>query len=201
MSGASIPPDAFQPADRAGWRSWLAAHHASRPGVWLVLTKKAAPVQNLSYDDAVCEALCFGWIDSKPRKLDDTRSQLYFAPRKKGSGWSAVNKARLAQLEADGLIAPPGLARIQAAKQDGSWSKLNDVDALEVPADLQDTFGRYAGSATTFAAFPPSARRGILEWIAQAKTAATRQKRLDETARRAAVGERANQWRGQKGSS
>jgi uncharacterized protein YdeI (YjbR/CyaY-like superfamily) len=198
MSASSLPSDAFEPTDRAGWRAWLAANHASDSGVWLVMTRKAAPVQNLSLDDAVCEALCFGWIDSRPRTLDAERTQLYFAPRKAGSGWSAVNKARLAKLEAGGLIAAPGLARIQAAKQDGSWSKLDTVDALKVPADLQEAFGRYAGAEASFAAFPRSARRGILEWIAQAKTSGTRQGRLDETARLAAAGERANQWRGNR---
>jgi uncharacterized protein YdeI (YjbR/CyaY-like superfamily) len=88
-------PDAYaqtQPASRAAWRQWLAAHHASAPGVWLVYCKKASGLPSLSYPEAVEEALCFGWIDSHPRKLDADRTQLLFTPRKPKSGWSKVNK-------------------------------------------------------------------------------------------------------------
>jgi uncharacterized protein YdeI (YjbR/CyaY-like superfamily) len=96
----TLPPDAFEPESREGWRAWLEAHHADERGVWLVLRKKSAGPVNLTGEDAVEESLCFGWIDSKPRKLDDTRSMLYFAPRQPGSGWSAVNKARIERMEA-----------------------------------------------------------------------------------------------------
>jgi uncharacterized protein YdeI (YjbR/CyaY-like superfamily) len=188
------PAPQFEPADRAAWRAWLLEHHATSGGVRCVLHKKSAGPVNLSAAAAVEEALCFGWIDSVGRKLDERRSTLYFAPRKPRSGWSAVNKARIEQLAAAGLLHSSGLARIEAAKLDGSWTLLDSVDALEVPPDLQMALEE-AGALEQWTAFPRSARRGILEWIVQARTAPTRAKRVEETARKAALGERANQWR------
>lgn len=191
----TLPLGAFEPESRAEWRAWLETHHDTERGVWLVLRKKSAGPVNLSGDEAVEEALCFGWIDSKPRKLDDTRSMLYIAPRKPGSGWSAVNKARIERMQEAGLMTPAGQAKIDAAVQDGSWSLLDGVDALEVPPDLEAALTAEPNAKAQWEAFPRSAKRGILEWIAQAKTAATREKRVRETATLAARGERANQWR------
>lgn len=105
-----------------------------------------------------------------------------------------MNKERIERLLADDLIAPAGLERIEQARLDGSWSKLDDVDELVVPPDLADAFAAHPTSREQFEALPPSARRGILEWIVQAKTAPTRAKRVVETARLAQRGERANQW-------
>ena len=120
---------------------------------------------------------------------------LWFAPRKRRSGWSRPNKERIARLEAEGRMAPAGRAVLEAAKADGSWTLLDDVEDLVVPPDLAAAFARHPGSAEQFEAFPRSAKRGILEWIVQAKTAGTRDKRIEEAARLAAQGERANQWR------
>jgi uncharacterized protein YdeI (YjbR/CyaY-like superfamily) len=195
MTPPDLPPEQFEPESRADWRAWLAAHHPQRQGVWLVLRKKSAPVPNLSVDDAVEEAMCFGWIDSKPRKLDGTRSLLYISPRKPGSGWSAVNKARIERMQAAGRMTPAGQALIDAALADGSWAKLDAVDALEVPPDLRAALAALPGAEAHWEGFPRSARRGILEWIAQAKTSTTREKRVQDTAHKAARGERANQWR------
>ncbi|WP_019587303.1 YdeI/OmpD-associated family protein [Deinococcus apachensis] len=191
----TLPPDAFEPESRTDWRAWLEIHHDTEKGVWLVLRKKSADPVNLSGDEAVEEALCFGWIDSKPRKLDEARSMLYIAPRKPGSGWSAVNKARIERMQEAGLMTPAGQAKIDAAIRDGSWGLLDGVDALEVPPDLEAALTAESGAKAQWDAFPRSAKRGILEWIAQAKTAATREKRVRETATLAARGERANQWR------
>lgn len=191
----TLPPDAFEPDSRAAWRAWLETHHGISRGVWLVLPKKSAGPVNLTVDDAVEEALCFGWIDSKPRRLDESRSMLYLAPRKPGSGWSAVNKARIERMQAAGRMTPAGQAKINAALQDGSWSLLDSVDALEVPPDLQAALREEPGAQAQWDAFPCSARRGILEWIAQAKTASTREKRVRETATLAARGERTNAWK------
>lgn len=195
---APLPEDAFEPRDRAGWRAWLQANHARSKGVWLALRKKSAGPVNLTLDDAVEEALCFGWIDSKPRKLDDARSLLYIAPRKAGSGWSGVNKARIERVLAAGLMAPAGQAKIDAAKADGSWGKLDTVDAPEVPSDLETALLALDGAHVNFSAFPRSARRGILEWIGNAKRPETRAAQIGETARLAARNERANQWRKRK---
>jgi uncharacterized protein YdeI (YjbR/CyaY-like superfamily) len=180
------------------WRRWLKAHHRRPEGVWLVSWKKATGHPAMTYDEAVSHALCFGWVDSTPAKLDDERTMLWFAPRKPGSGWSRPNKQRIEAMQTAGLMQPAGMALVDAAQADGSWTMLDEVENLVVPDDLAAAFEAYPGSAEHWEAFPRSAKRGILEWIVQAKTAETRAKRLDETARLAAQGERANQWRPKK---
>ena len=180
-------------ASRADWRAWLAAHHQQAESIWLVYRKKAAGGA-LSYAAIVDEALCFGWVDSLPRKLDESRSMLLVSPRKAGSSWSKVNQAKVARLIADGLMAAPGLAKVEAAQRDGSWDRLRDVEALVEPADLLAALAEHPEASAHWAAFPPSARRGILEWILKAKTDATRRKRVIETAALASQNKRANQW-------
>jgi uncharacterized protein YdeI (YjbR/CyaY-like superfamily) len=175
------------------WRAWLMAHHGQTESVWLVYHKKAAGGL-FGYGEIVDQALCFGWIDSLPRKLDERRSMLLVSPRKPGSSWSKVNKDKVERLIREGLMAVPGLAAVAAAKADGSWERLNAVDALEVPDDLALALFSHLDAARNWAAFPVSARRGILEWILNAKTAATRAKRVAETAGLAAQNKRANQW-------
>jgi uncharacterized protein YdeI (YjbR/CyaY-like superfamily) len=135
-------------------------------------------------------------VDSKPNKLDAERSLLWFAPRKRGTGWSRPNKERVERMVAAGKMAPAGMALVEAAQADGSWSKLDDVENLEVPADLAAALASYPQAAQHWEAFPRSAKRGILEWILNAKTEPTRARRIDETARLAAENKRANQWRG-----
>lgn len=179
---------------RAEWRAWLERHHASATGVWLVFNKKTSGLPHVSYDESVEEALCFGWVDSKPGKVDETRSKLYFAPRKSKSGWARTNKERVERLIKDNLMHPAGLEKIEAAKRDGSWTLLDDVENLEIPHDLKQMLAKFPNAAENFAAFPRSARRGILEWIVQAKKAETRAKRVEETARLASQNIRANQW-------
>ena len=127
-----------------------------------------------SGEEAVEQALCFGWIDSTNRSLDDERSMMWFAPRRRGSGWARSNKQRIERLEASGQMAPPGRALIDGAKADGSWTMLDDVEDLVVPPDLAEAFDAHPGSREQWDAFPRSARRGILEWVAQAKRAPTR---------------------------
>lgn len=179
---------------RAQWRAWLAEHHASAPGAWVVTFKKRSGGPHVAYDDLVEEALCFGWVDSKGRTLDDERTQLLMAPRRPGSGWSRPNKQRVARLLAAGLMAPAGLAAVERAKADGSWTALDAVEDLLVPPDLAAAFAAHPPAAEQWDAFPRSARRGILEWIVSAKRPETRARRVEETARLAARGERANQW-------
>jgi uncharacterized protein YdeI (YjbR/CyaY-like superfamily) len=189
MSALSEAP--LVPADdRATWRSWLAANHATAPGAWLVTWRRGhGPV--LAYEDAVEEALCFGWVDSTAGRVDDRRSKLYFAPRKAGSGWAATNKARVERLIAEGRMAPAGLEAIQRAKANGSWTLLDEVEQGVVPDDLARAFVEHPPAATNFGAFPQSARRAILAWIAQAKRPETREKRIAETAELAAANVRA----------
>ena len=191
----TLPENAVELTDRASWRAWLAEHHAQAAGVWTVRYKKGAGRPTLSWNDIVEEAICFGWIDSLPRKLDAERTMLYVAPRKASSRWSGKNKRHVADLEAANLLAPPGIAAIERARADGSWDALDDVERLIVPEDLGAAFDARPGAREQWDGFPPSVRRGILEWILDAKRPATRQRRIEETAARAAVGERANQWR------
>jgi uncharacterized protein YdeI (YjbR/CyaY-like superfamily) len=192
---AVVPENSAHADTRKAWRAWLQKNHSQKDGVWLVLWKKASGRVELTYDEAVREALCFGWIDSKPNKLDAQRSLLWFAPRKPGAGWSRLNKMRIEQLMAARRMAPAGMARVEAAKADGSWNALDAIEDLEVPDDLGQALSQLPASVAFFDAFPRSAKRGILEWIANAKTPETRTKRIPETARLAAVNERANQWK------
>lgn len=182
---------------RPAWRTWLVRNHDASAGVWAVTTKKAALEPGDEYVSAVDlneECLCFGWIDSKPARIDDRLTALLCTPRRPGSGWSKVNKDRLERLLAADLVAPAGRAAIQRAKADGSWTKLDRVDAYAVPDDLARVLDLLPPARQHFDAFPPSVRRGILEWITSAKTAPTRTKRMEETARLAQRDERANQW-------
>lgn len=189
------PENSVHPKSRSAWRSWLQKNHARKQGVWLISFKKATGKACMQYDDMVEEALCFGWVDSKPSKLDDERTMLWFAPRKPRTGWSKPNKERVEKLIKANLMMPAGLAKVEAAKKDGTWNALDAVEALEIPPDLARAWRSYPGSKTNFEAFPRSVKRGILEWISNAKKPETRAARVDETARLAAQNVRANQWR------
>ena len=173
------------------WRDWLLAHHATETGAWLVSWKSPTGRPSVRYELAVEEALCVGWIDSSGRTIDDERHALWFTRRKAGSGWARTNKERILRLEAEGRMTDAGRALIDAAKADGSWTLLDDVENLIVPDDLAAAFARYPGSRAYFDAFPPSARRALLEWIVQAKRETTRAARLEEIARLASEGVRA----------
>ena len=195
MPASLLPPNAVHPKTRSAWRKWLETHHARPEGVWLVAYKKSTGKSRFQYDESVEEALCFGWVDSKVNKLDDERSMLWFAPRKAGTGWSKPNKERIERLLSLGLMHPAGLAKVEQAKADGSWSLLDAVEALEVPADLAKALAEYPSASRNFENFPRSVKRNILEWIQIAKKAETRAARIEETARLAQDDVRANQWR------
>ncbi len=189
------PENMIHPLSPAEWRAWLEQHHERAQGIWPVSYKKATGKPRMAYAESVEQALCFGWIDSVANKLDVERSMLWFAPRKPGSGWSRVNKERIERLLSADLMHPAGLAKIAAAKQDGSWSALDAVENLEIPADLAAALAVYPAARGHFDAFPRSVKRAILEWITAAKRAETRAKRIAETARLAQANQRANQWR------
>jgi len=177
-------------------RAWLEANYTQPGGVWAVTFKKHTGDKYVSYDQVVDEIICFGWIDSLPRKLDQDRTMLWIAPRKgKGSNWSRVNKERVERMTAAGKMHPAGQAIIDQAKGDGSWTALDAIENLEIPDDLAAEFQKYNVAADNFDAFPRSAKRGILEWIFNAKRPATRAKRIAETARLAQENIRANQWK------
>jgi len=180
--------------NRAQLRAWLSENHASSGSIWLVTYKKGDE-KYLPYDAIVEEALCFGWIDSLPRKLDSLRTMLLLSPRKQGSAWSGLNKRRVEKLMAAGLMMPAGLTVIAAAQEDGSWQKLDAVEALIVPADLAAALAALPTARQNWDAFPPSVRRGLLELLVQAKRPKTRAVRIAEIADAASRNERARQWR------
>ena len=175
------------PSADALWR-WLKAHHGQPESVWFVHYKKHVTDKYLPMDDLIEALLCWGWIDSLPRKLDADRTMTLCAPRRAGSAWSAVNKRKVARLIAQGRMQPPGQARIDSALADGSWTFLDDVDALIQPDDLRAALAAVPGAQAGFDAFPRSTRRGVLEWIKTAKKSDTRNARLDKTAQAAAQG-------------
>jgi uncharacterized protein YdeI (YjbR/CyaY-like superfamily) len=180
---ATFQPDQGLCLPSAGaWRQWLEAHHGTSKGVWLVLTTQAARQPALTYAEALDEALCFGWIDSAPRKRDGESYFQYFSPRKPLSKWSAVNKAKVAALEARGVLHPAGVKAIERAKANGAWDALNLVDARVVPPDLEAALRQAPPAWEHWQAFAPSAQRGILEWISHAKTDTTRLQRVQRTA-------------------
>ncbi|MEM7788576.1 MAG: YdeI/OmpD-associated family protein [Bacteroidota bacterium] len=189
-----VPDNSTHPASRAEWRAWLKTHHTRGEGVWLILNKKASGKPRLTPDEIVEEAVAFGWIDSVPRKLDAERSMLWVAPRKPGSNWSRLSKERAERMLAAGLVSEAGRAVIEAAKADGSWTALDDVENLVVPDDLAAALDAHPPARAHWDAFPRSPRRGILEWILTAKRDATRARRIEETARLAQQNKRANQW-------
>jgi uncharacterized protein YdeI (YjbR/CyaY-like superfamily) len=177
--------------DRATWRAWLEANHATVPGAWLVTWRPRSGRAGLDYEAAIEEALCFGWVDSTGGRVDDERGKLYFAQRKPRSVWAATNKVRVERLIADGRMAPAGLAAIERAKANGSWEVLDSVERLEVPGDLAGALEARPPAADNFAAFPPSARKMLLGWVATARRPETRAARVTKIADAAARNERA----------
>lgn len=173
------------------WRQWLAEHHLAQTGVWLVTWRKTTGLPAPSYEEQIEEALRVGWVDSTAKRLDEDRSMLYFARRRPGSEWARTNKARIARLESEGRMLPAGQAVVDRARADGSWTVLDAVEDLVVPDDLAAAFDRHAGARQHWDSFPASARKQILWWIVQAKRPATRSQRIEETARRAALDQRA----------
>lgn len=185
----------FYASTRAAWRHWLMEHHDSISSVWLIIYKKESQVPSVYYPEAVDEALCFGWIDSKPNKRDDKSYYQFFARRNPKSNWSQVNKDKVARLLEAGLMHTSGLAMIELAKKTGTWDALDAVDKLQEPEALMALFADNEKAFANWKNFPPSARRGILEWILNAKKPETRKSRMEETVRLAAQNLRAQQWK------
>jgi uncharacterized protein YdeI (YjbR/CyaY-like superfamily) len=169
-----------RPKSRQAWRVWLQKHHASSSGVWLVYAKKHSGLASLTYNDAVEEALCFGWIDSKINPIDDTFYMQVFTPRKPKSAWSALNKARVKRLVAGGLMAAAGAAAITAAKKSGTWSATTQIEELIIPPDLAKALRSNADARRNWESYTPSRRKGVLYRLAGAKRPETRAKYLQQ---------------------
>jgi uncharacterized protein YdeI (YjbR/CyaY-like superfamily) len=176
--------------DRDAWRRWLEGSHATATGVWLVSRRRSSDRGDLDYSAAVEEALCFGWIDGQAAGVDEQRSKQYFAPRRARSPWSGPNKERFRRMLLAGRVAPAGLAAVERARSDGSWSIFDPVERLEVPPDLAAALDASPPARRNWDALPPSARRAFLARIALAKRDETRARRIAETAAAARLDER-----------
>jgi uncharacterized protein YdeI (YjbR/CyaY-like superfamily) len=173
-----MPPPIIDLPDRAAWRAWLAANHNSSGSIRLVVSKKGQA--GVSYTDAVEEALCYGWIDSRTNKLDGAHYLLLISPRRKGSIWSKQNKERIVRLEALGLMTAPGLAKITAAIEDGSWNALDEVEALHLPPALAEAFAANPNAQVHWDASSESLRKQWLYWLASARLKETIRHRVEQ---------------------
>ena len=176
----TLEAETFCPTSRQHWREWLQDNHGQKQAVWLVYHKKHTGTPSLTWSEAVSEALCFGWIDSQAKPIDADTYRQQFSRRKPTSGWSKVNKDKVQQLLADGLMAPAGLAAIEVAQQNGFWALLDDVDALLVPPDLAQALQASPVADSYFASLSRTNRRNLLQWLVLARRPETRQRRLAE---------------------
>jgi uncharacterized protein YdeI (YjbR/CyaY-like superfamily) len=168
----------YYAADRQEWRNWLMENHAASKGVWLVYHKKRSGKPSVSYDEAVEEALAFGWIDSTVNTIDGERYKQYFSPRHKGSIWSKINKRRVEKVIAEGRMTSAGLEKIEQAKKDGAWTILDDVEDMLMPPDLIEALQADPPPREHFDNYPDALKKQMLYWIASAKRPETREKRI-----------------------
>ncbi len=172
--------ETFYPKNRQEWREWLQNNHDKKQSVWLIYYKKKSNIPTLIYSEAVDEALCFGWIDSKSKPLDNEKFVQFFSRRKVNSVWSKVNKEKIERLIKDGLMTKAGFDIIEIAKQNGSWTILDAAEALIIPKDLDDELEKRPEAKKYFLGLSRSDKRNILQWLILAKRHETRQKRIDE---------------------
>jgi uncharacterized protein YdeI (YjbR/CyaY-like superfamily) len=179
---------------RQAWQAWLARNHDKSKGVWLAYYKRSSGKRSVTYEEALQEALCYGWIDSTVGRVDHEKYKQKFTPRNEKSVWSASNKARVARLIAEGRMAPPGLAKIEAAKRNGSWERLNDVERVgrgaDVPPDLLEALAEDPQAKEIFEKRPPSEKKLWAYWVLSAKRSETRARRIEETVKRVRAGRR-----------
>lgn len=173
-------PQRFEPSNRAEWRAWLEKNHELVSSVWLVYYKKHTGKPSISYNEAVEEALCFGWIDSRPNTLDQDRYMQFLSPRKARSPWSKLNKQRVEKLIEQGLMTPAGFKVIEASKQDGSWNSYDAIEELALPPDFQQALAANEEARKNFAAFSNSSKKQLLWHIESAKRPETRSKRIEK---------------------
>jgi uncharacterized protein YdeI (YjbR/CyaY-like superfamily) len=172
----------YTPRNRGQWRNWLEKNHAKETEVWLVFLKQHTERPNVSYNDAVEEALCFGWIDGVRRSIDEDRYMHRFSPRKLDSKWSKLNKERAQHMLKAGQMAPAGQKSIELAKKNGRWTEpVSARTSFSMPPELNERLKRNKKAATFFESLAPSYQRQYVAWIATAKRTETQKRRLDET--------------------
>ncbi|MCR9155468.1 MAG: YdeI/OmpD-associated family protein [Bacteroidetes bacterium] len=172
----------FCPEGKKDWRKWLDLNHEKKEAVWVIFHKKNAPKHNLTWSESVDEALCFGWIDSTKRTVDSTRYKQYFTKRKAKSNWSKVNKDKVRSLIDQGLMREAGYKSIEVAKENGSWTILDGVEALIIPEDLKEELAKSQKAEDYYKALSNSTKKMLLYWVVSAKREETRQKRIREIA-------------------
>ena len=182
----------FYASSRAGWRKWLSENWDKEKSVFLIFYKKDSLNTSLTYDEAVDEALCYGWIDSKINKRDDESWYQYFAKRNPKSNWSLINKNKIEKLTMAGLMAPPGLEMVKVARQTGTWTALDDVENLVIPDEMKILMDANKVAFSHWEKFPKSVKKGILEWIYTAKKVETKMDRIIKTVSMASENKRAN---------
>ncbi|KQS94017.1 YdeI/OmpD-associated family protein [Chryseobacterium sp. Leaf394] len=175
-------PQVFYAETVSEWRKWLEKNHVSEDSVWLVFHKKGSDKKSISWSESVDVALCFGWIDSKKIKVDDTTSHQFFSKRKAKSTWSKINKQKIEKLIENNLMTPAGFKSIEIAKENGSWTSLDEVEELIVPDDLAVALNSFGGAREYFESLSKSVRKMMLYWVISAKRPETRQGRIGQIA-------------------
>jgi len=187
--------ETISPKNRQEWREWLQENHDKKQSVWLIYYKKKSNFPTVTYSEAVDEALCFGWIDSKAKPLDEEKFMQFFSRRKAKSVWSRINKEKIERLIHEGLMTTAGYHIIEIAKQNGSWTILDEAEALTIPGDLEEAFQNRPNAKNYFSSLSRSDKRNILQWLVLAKKQETRQKRISEIAELAEQNQKPKQFR------
>lgn len=170
----------FYPKTKQEWRDWLIKNHKTQESIWVIFYKQKTNISTITWSEAVEEALCFGWIDSVKKKLDTESSIQYFSKRRPKSTWSKINKEKILELTKQGKMSKAGLEIVEIAKQNGSWTLLDQVEDLIIPKDLEIEFIKKPKSKEYFLTLSKSTKKVILYWLVNAKTNKTRQKRISE---------------------
>ncbi|GLR18262.1 YdeI/OmpD-associated family protein [Portibacter lacus] len=183
------------PKSRTEWRNWLEKNHQTKHSVWLVYYRTSSDVASITWSEAVDEAICFGWIDSTKKTIDEERYMQYFSKRKPSSTWSLINKEKVDFLIRNNLMAKAGLEVIKTAKQNGNWSLMDDVEKLIIPDDLNLALGKKEGAMDFYQSQTKSTKKMMLYWVVMAKRIETRTKRINEIVESAAKGLIPNQFK------
>ena len=190
----SLDTEIFEPTNGNDWRRWLELNHNEKKSVWLIMHKKSSKTPNLQWSEAVDHALCYGWIDSIRRPIDEIKFKQYFTKRKAVSNWSKINKEKIQKLIASGLMQQAGLESIEVAKKNGSWTILDSVENLEIPNDLELEFSKAPTAKKYYTSLSKSIQKQMLYWIISAKRAETRQRRIKEIVQSAKLGKSPKQF-------
>jgi uncharacterized protein YdeI (YjbR/CyaY-like superfamily) len=190
--------ETFYPTSRQEWRKWLQENHDIKQSIWLIYYKKKSNIPTVIYSDAVEEALCFGWIDSKSKPIDEQKFMQFFSKRKANSVWSKINKEKIERLTKEGLMTKAGFDIIEIAKQNGSWTILDEAEALVIPNDLEEEFESNPNAKIFFSSLSRSDKRNILQWLVLAKREETRRKRIREIIELANINKKPKQFASKK---